>query len=837
VTSAVSQLAERIKAVGRHSTNDVEPLLVQAESIASDQSQDLLTRALAHRAAGNASRLLNKFEPACDHYAKAVQFLEAVDQPVELARTLHAGLVPLFFLGRFEELFHTADRARSLFEDAGDCRGIARLNVNLAHAYHRLDRHREALKCSETAVMILEKIGDAEGFVAASINSATTLTIMHEFERARERYVKAQQTASEHDLWSSALLCRHNLAYLRYLDGQTGSALQDYAQLHSEYRKLNDEWQLCRCLLDEAEIFLEIGDLDEAVRAAQESRLLATKLNLNLEIGKASLFEAASRIRLETPEAAAPLLAEATRRFEREGNTVWTAASHLQTALLSEDHDAANALSRAMAALDLLRGKELPHRLAMANIVVGRMLRALGDYASAIESFRDGLDSARQSNSQWMQFHALHQLGSSLAKLDPHCSQILLEEADRLLDSLWRQLGSDDLKLAFLADRDNVYTHLVRHAAASPTRAFELSEKARSRVLREQLADAAPSWSSADVRSRLTENESIIEFFISGDDLFVFTVNSDSLKCDIRKGAVSKLQTASHNLDRHMASCSVKWERLGAAQHHFEATAREHLRELYDELIHPYIADLRQKVVIVPHGFLHNLPFHAFFDGNSFLSEQRDVVYSPSAVLYCSEASPVDYADPLFLAFSSPSEALYKGVVNEVNDCAATFSDAAVLVNPSFAALKDALSVPRRHLHIAGHAGIDNVGGKLSWIETPAGRLTSRELSEMHIRAQTIVITGCQTARRVIRPGDEWLGMMRAFYAAGAGTIISTFWDVRDESARRFASEFYRTYNGSNAAAATRSASQCLKEWKSHPYFWAGFAVFVRRTNERNHRY
>jgi CHAT domain-containing protein len=635
-------------------------------------------------------------------------------------------------------------------------------------------------------------------------------------------------------LWSSVLLCRHNIAYLRYLNGETSAALREYAELHTEYRKLNDEWQLCRCLLDEAEIFLEIGDLDEAIRTAQESRRIAARLDLNLETGRALLCESAARIRLETPEDAIPLLEEATRRFEREGNTVWTAASHLQAALLSGDHSAGNALSRAVSARNLLRGKDLPHRLAMADIVVGRMQRALGQQESAVTSFRDALDSARESKSQWMQFHALHELGASLFANDG--GELLLEEADRLLDSLWNQLGSDDLKLAFLADRENLYTHLVRHASASPARAFQLSEKARSRVLREQLLQAESALSSAAVQGQLSENESIIEFFISGNDLFVFTVNSDALNCHIREGAVAKLHTLSQSLDRHMTSCSVKWERLAAAHHHLETTAREHLREFYDELIRPFSADLRQKLVVVPHGFLHNLPFHAFFDGKAFLSEARAVTYSPSALLYCSEPKPVLYASPLFVAFASPSEALYDRVLQEVTECAATFAEAKVLVNPSLVTLREALSVPRRHVHIAGHAGIDSVGGTLSWIETPAGRLTSRELSEMRIRTQTLVITGCQTARRLIRPGDEWLGLMRAFYASGASTIISTFWDVRDEAARRFATEFYRFYNGSNAPAAARHATDCLKQWQSHPYFWAGFGVFVRRTDGRHHR-
>src|SRR5262249_33174921 len=108
------------------------------------------------------------------------------------------------------------------FEQCGDRRRLARLDVNLAHAYHRLGRHRQALECSERARGILEGIEDFEGLVAASINSAGTLTAMDEFERAEERYRSAMRLATERNLASWALLSRYNLAYLRYLGGDTG---------------------------------------------------------------------------------------------------------------------------------------------------------------------------------------------------------------------------------------------------------------------------------------------------------------------------------------------------------------------------------------------------------------------------------------------------------------------------------------------------------------------------------------------------------------------------------------------------------------------------------------
>jgi CHAT domain-containing protein len=121
------------------------------------------------------------------------------------------------------------------------------------------------------------------------------------------------------------------------------------------------------------------------------------------------------------------------------------------------------------------------------------------------------------------------------------------------------------------------------------------------------------------------------------------------------------------------------------------------------------------------------------------------------------------------------------------------------------------------------------VRGCLSWIETPEGRLTSRDLAGMQLRAKTVVITGCQTARRMIQPGDEWLGLMRALYMSCASSIVAAFWDIRDEAARRFSTEFYKHFDGDNTPSAVQKASAAVRTWQTHPYFWSGFGAFVRK--------
>jgi CHAT domain-containing protein len=827
VSNPVIELAEQIKVKGQTSRAELPELLKEAERFAHDKTQDRLTRALAHRAAGNAYQLLNQFQSALENYDWAAIFLEGLNEPVELGRTLHAKVGMLFSLSRFDELFECSERARRLFEECSDHKCLARLDVNLAHAYHRRGQPQKALECSERAVGILEEIQDEEGFVAASINSAVTLTAMHEFERAEQRYRAAMNTAVRLNMASWILLSRYNLAYLQYLCGNTADALEELKRIRFEYENIKDDWMTCECWLDESEILLEVGDLEDSITAARNARALALRLGLNSEMAKSLLYEAAAGVRLGRSPESAKLLEQATARFALEGDEMSTAVSRLQTALFRSEHGDVSALPDAIIARDQLRKTGLPHRVALADIVIGRIQRASGDLDGAIDSFRSALTFAEKSRSAWIQFHACHELGVSLDRKNDPAGAGLLKRAEALLDSLWDRLGSDELKMTFLTDRENVYTHLVRSTLSeSSVNAFEYSEKARSRVLRERLLDEKPRESAETIRSKLSFDECIVEYFISGDDLHIFVVRKDALASSHQRGVIPQLSSDWQNLKRHFESCSVKWERLASVRHHLDRTAQTHLENLYGHLIAPMKHELRQTVIFAPHGFLHGVPLHALFDGSRHLADRFQIGYTPSATLYCNASRNEQFEEPLFVGFSTSRDSTS---IHEVEEATALVPGSQILKNPSIDVFRNALQRPRRIVHIAGHAGVDTVTGKLSWIETGEGRLTNRDLTAMNIRARTLVITGCQTAHRIIQPGDEWLGLMRSFYLSGASTIVSAFWDIRDEAARLFSRSFYQSYDGHNPLASVRNAAQAVRDWRPHPYFWSGFAVFVRK--------
>src|SRR5205814_632571 len=65
------------------------------------------------------------------------------------------------------------------------------------------------------------------------------------------------------------------------------------------------------------------------------------------------------------------------------------------------------------------------------------------------------------------------------------------------------------------------------------------------------------------------------------------------------------------------------------------AATQAHLRELYQELIAPLRSSLAGRhLVVVPHGPLHYLPFHALHDGQQYLIDSFSISYAPSAALY-----------------------------------------------------------------------------------------------------------------------------------------------------------------------------------------------------------
>ena len=90
--------------------------------------------------------------------------------------------------------------------------------------------------------------------------------------------------------------------------------------------------------------------------------------------------------------------------------------------------------------------------------------------------------------------------------------------------------------------------------------------------------------------------------------------------------------------------------------------------------------------------------------------------------------------------------------------------------------------------------------------------------------------SACQTGRSVVGGGDELLGLMRAFLAAGAASLVASLWAVDDLSTAQLMEVFYHELaaGGSRRSALGTAHRQLLQDTDlpdryRHPYFWAPF--------------
>jgi CHAT domain-containing protein len=122
------------------------------------------------------------------------------------------------------------------------------------------------------------------------------------------------------------------------------------------------------------------------------------------------------------------------------------------------------------------------------------------------------------------------------------------------------------------------------------------------------------------------------------------------------------------------------------------------------------------------------------------------------------------------------------------------------------------------------------------------GQLTTDEIYGLNLDADLIVLSACRTASGPVT-GDGVVGMTRAFFYAGARSIIASLSDVPDESAARLMPVFYREWpRALEKATALRVAQLDLLErlrrgqiavdtpagrrvLKEAPFLWAPFIL------------
>jgi CHAT domain-containing protein len=125
------------------------------------------------------------------------------------------------------------------------------------------------------------------------------------------------------------------------------------------------------------------------------------------------------------------------------------------------------------------------------------------------------------------------------------------------------------------------------------------------------------------------------------------------------------------------------------------------------------------------------------------------------------------------------------------------------------------------HVLLAGGGGDD-------------GLLEARKLMELDLKAEMLVLSGCETARGDAPAGEGITGILWASFVAGVPTTVASLWRVESSSTSELMIEFHRQWLASRGKGSPFAKAEALRAADrkliasgkyAHPFYWAGFIL------------
>ncbi|MEQ9369247.1 MAG: CHAT domain-containing protein [Coleofasciculus chthonoplastes F3-SA18-01] len=263
-------------------------------------------------------------------------------------------------------------------------------------------------------------------------------------------------------------------------------------------------------------------------------------------------------------------------------------------------------------------------------------------------------------------------------------------------------------------------------------------------------------------------------------------------------------------------------------------------QQVYNWLIQPAEAAMASRdiktLVFVPDGFLRNLPMAALYDGEQYILQKYQIVFSPGLQLFPQGLSQ----DELSLLAAGLTEARQgfsplPGVDAEIAQVSKQVKSKVLFnENFTFGKFKDLINNESFPIvHLATHGQFSS-NPEETFLLTWSDRISIEDFDLIFQKRrlgllkpiELLVMSACQTAA-----GDNraTLGLAGFALRSGAKSTIASLWSVSDESTSIMMREFYHQLTDLKVskAEALRQAQLSLLEEPlyKHPYFWASFVL------------
>jgi len=478
---------------------------------------------------------------------------------------------------------------------------------------------------------------------------------------------------------------------------------------------------------------------------------------------------------------------------------------------------------------------------------LGNAYARAGDKVQGIARDQQALAACRQDHQTERIMQNLDNL--SVAELSLGRNEDALRDSREALvlveETRAHLLAADAYKQGFTAQTMTLYSTAIAALTAlhRPGDALETAEQARARAFldlmgsqkvaagvktvsvalapgRKELMQSpeqvAPLRIAAMLETRGRLHSTLVAYWIAEERLYVWAARPGEPVVEatvpVSRARLAQLVAATHRPAQGDAESAAAW------------------RTLYRLLIAPVEGQLPKGdgdlLTIVPSGPLFALSFAALKapDGHYLAERFRTHTIATVGLLQFTQRNAATaakvtphflfVADPLHLPNGPDGHALpaLRGTGVEVSTIAELLPAGAVTRlegrDASIAGVTEALTGATT-IHFATHAVIDDADPGASFLaledEQRNGKLSVADIYGLHLHSRLVVLSACRTGLGKIT-GDGVSGMSRAFFYAGAGSVLSMLWDIADQPTAEFLPRLYAGLAaGQTSSAALRS--------------------------------
>jgi len=744
---------------------------------------------------------------AAKEYSQLLPLIERDRQPLLYAAILNNYGFCLVALGDFDRALELHTNALQMYREQGQQLEQSRQLLALGGLYFRTGDLQRSLETLRAAIEVQERISDTIGRASALRIAGNAAAVSGQHDLALE-YLRgsAQIDASPHSVSRTRVLIASELRVLGNLRGaeaELAKALESYNPLaHAEALE-----ERGRLRFVQKDFVAAIADLRKADAEYSTLGLEFNRIDTNSTLSQSLL---ASGDAGGARSAANEAVSIVGRIRVKSANPEWRAR------FVSSRYQPYEVLIAAeLAVRDTSQAQGFWRAFRIAESVRARSLADL----LADESRREA--------------RAVDPTGDALrAKLT---SQQLRLEA-RMQSAEADDAGSLELRRAIVETRAQIDAHRVREQSVAA-------------------GDNALTDSLPELQARIPADTAVLAYFVGDATTRAWLLRRNELRM-VTLGGRPELTRATDEF--------VEQNRFGQSR---EARRRDLGGSLFGTLLEGVT---EKKLLVIPDGPLNGLPFAAMPmpGGTGELIVDRYILgYAPSLALAMQGAraparrdqrvavvyDPVYAPDDRRLMASKGGGGVLRGPLPVSPNKFTRLPNSALEARAVSGALgaHDSIqlsgfeattsrvlqlaSTNLSVLHFATHAvaRADSPEQSSLFLSEyspegallPDSRLSVNDIRHAGLRADLVVLSGCDTGDGGRLRGEGVLGLAYGFLANGSNSVVAALWPIEDAATARFMNEFYTAYRVSGHAADALRTAQLRIRGATNAAIWSSFVV------------